>query len=106
MQGVVVTSGGIPDREVYRNISLKFYSEDGTLLYQKLVGDLKTDSPRLEVSIDANIQPKYIVISSSDFYNEPMAVEYYAWDGSEYVIKSATARSNLPVNDTITSASR
>lgn len=104
MQGVVDTSGGIPDRDIYRDLSVNLYSKNGTLLYQESIGDLEADSPGLDVSISTDIHPKYVIISSKDFYRERMAVEYYEWRGDEYVIQYANARSDLPVTETRTSA--
>ncbi|ERJ06798.1 hypothetical protein HLRTI_001052 [Halorhabdus tiamatea SARL4B] len=97
MDGYVSMSGGIPDRDVYHNVSIRLYNSDGEMIDSKFLGDLDGSSDPFEIAIRDGELPTYVTIESPDFWNEKMVAEYYVKMDSEYGVEYASSRSELPV---------
>lgn len=99
MDGYVSSGGGIPDQETYRNISIKLYSKDGTLLCEDDVGTLQAHDRR-NVSVTADIVPEYVIITSPDFWDEQVEVDYFQRNPNRegYDREEATSKEDLPVS--------
>lgn len=97
MDGYVSVSGGIPDRDVYHNVSIRLYNSEGRVIDSKSLGDLDGSSDMFEITLREGELPTYVTIESPDFWNEKMVVEYYVRTNSEYAVEYASSRSGLPV---------
>lgn len=100
MDGYLSTGGGVPDRKTFRNVSVQLYAKNGTLLCGVAVGNLAADHGRRNVSITASAIPEYVLVTSADFWNEQVEVNYFQRrsSGQEYKREEAGSRSELPVS--------
>jgi len=98
MQGDLIAGGGIPDYEVYHDVSVQLYANDGTKLCSTSVGTVRADAGRHNVSVTAAIVPKYAVITSPDFWHGKMVVNYFEREpnGRKYEKRYAPSREELP----------
>lgn len=84
MTGQVRLSGGIPTKDVYRDIHLELYAENGSLLYKDKLGTLHNRSERLDVSVSLSKVPYYVIFDSQDFWDANSGVPYYVRSESGY----------------------
>lgn len=96
INGDLVAERRAAEQDVYRNVTINLFAENGTLLYQEELGDLKARVGRLNVSIKSEFVPRYITFESLDFWNEQMTVDYYEKVDEGYAVYEATSRSELP----------
>lgn len=99
MEGNLSTGGGIPDREVYRDVTIILYSAEGVVIHRENLGDMRTDR-RFAISIAIDTIPHYVVFDSPDFWQDSMQVEYYVKMDSKYGVEYATEREDLPSKTT------
>ena len=99
LNGYLSTGGGAADRTVYRDISLRLYTDDEEILCVERVGDWNVSEPK-NVTVSSPHVPKYVVLYSPDFWNEAMTVEYFTYDPEqqEFVPRDASAEDELPVD--------
>lgn len=99
VKGFLIAGGGPPDRDIYRDISVRLYAENGKLLCVERVGDWNLSNGTKNVSFQYTNVPHYIVIYSEDFWNEPMTVEYFEYDAKteEFLPHEAASEDELPV---------
>lgn len=100
MDGFVSTGGGIPDRGTYRDVSIQLYTEDGTVLCGTEVGDLEASHSRRNVSVTASVVPEYVILTSPDFWNEDVKVDYFQQDSNmeDYDRNYVGSKSELPIS--------
>ena len=99
-EGQVRLSGGIPTEEVYEDIHVEFYAENGSLIYKERLGTLHNRSERLNVSVSLSVVPYYVVFDSQDIWDGDMGVPYYVRSKTGhqgYQIHYASDRSELPI---------
>lgn len=71
IDGYVYASGST-ERENYRNVSITFYAEDGTLLERDSLGTLPGGQGELFFNHSVLPEARAIVFESDDFWNEDM----------------------------------
>lgn len=101
MEGHVSTGGGIPEEDIYRDVSINLYSENKQQILSRTVGDLNANHGRLNVSFESSDIPYYVTIESPDFWEEPVGVDYYVFDNDteKYTVFVAGSKEELPVSD-------
>lgn len=99
MEGYLSTGGGVPERETFRDVKIQMYEENGNLLCGVEIGDLTANHGRRNVSVATNVAPEYVLITSPDFWNESVEVNYFQRnpDGESYNREDVTSESDLPV---------
>lgn len=97
INGSIMAGGGIPERDVYRGVSITLYSANGELLCREPVGQL-TVGAGLQVTFSTQKQPKYVTVESRDFWKEPMEVDYHVYNSGEelYFLEEAPSKDDLP----------
>lgn len=96
MEGTLHTGGGAPEQDRFRDVTVKLYTKDGSLIYSENLGDWQVRQKRLNVSIETDKVPHYVVIESEDFWDEKVQVEYFVRKDSDYAIEYASSKSELP----------
>lgn len=98
IDGDLVTGGGVPDRETYRDVRIHLLSEESELICSRRVGDWDSSESR-SVEVSSNETPHYVIILSPDFWNEPMTVEYFVRDDERdgFDPHEASSKEELPV---------
>lgn len=102
IDGYLSVGGGIAERDVYHNVTVSLYKEDGTEISTTELGDLFVDS-ELEVSITSDEVPYYIVFKSPDFWGEDTSFPYYVFDEDDhyqdvdYKQEGVLSKEDLPV---------
>ena len=99
LDGYLTSGGGDPDRNVYRDVSVRIYGNDSTLICVRTVGDWSGHDSK-NVSVELDRIPVYVIVYSPDFWDEPMTVKYYQYDREEgdFDTRRAYEESELPVN--------
>ena len=99
MDGHLSSGGGVPEKDVFRSVSIRLYASDGALICTHEVGNLTANHGQRNVSISAGIVPHFVMILSSDFWDGQTEVDYFEYDGDEemYVAEGITSRESLPV---------
>jgi len=100
MNGELSTGGGVPDREVYRNVTVQLYTNDGTRLCGVTVGDLTANHGQRNVSVEASTLPEFVVITSPDFWHGKMEANYFQREADKngYERQPVYSREGLPVS--------
>lgn len=100
LDGYLATGGGAPDRTVYRDIFILLYAEDKQLICSHRVGDWNVSTGGKDVAFSTTSRPHFVVIHSDDFWNEPMAVEYFVFDTGrgQYLPEDADSEDELPTS--------
>lgn len=96
VNGYIYASGST-EREKYRNVSIAFYAQDGTLLERDSLGTLPAGQGELFLNHSVPPEARAIVFESDDFWNEDMLVYYYCYDDSEdtWGLARASSRDGL-----------
>lgn len=68
MDGRVTLGGGVPEQDVFHDVIIYFFAENGSLVDSHRVGNL---TGFVEVSTTTERPPYYVVINSPDFWEEP-----------------------------------
>lgn len=99
MDGHISSGGGVPEKDVFRSVSIRLYANDGALICTREVGDLTANHGQRNVSISTGSVPHYVLILSPDFWDGQTEVDYLEYDGDEemYVAEGITSRESLPV---------
>lgn len=75
MDGQILVGGALPDQEVFEDVTVYLFTENGTLIESHDAGDL---SKPVNVTITAERTPYYVIVDSPDFWLENhIKVEYY-----------------------------
>lgn len=75
MDGQILMGGALPDQEVFEDVTVYLFTENGTLIKSHVAGDL---SKPVNVTITAEKTPYYVIVDSPDFWSEShIKVEYY-----------------------------
>lgn len=100
MDGELSTGGGIPDREVYRSVTIQLYANDGSRLCGVTVGELTASHGQRNVSIEASTIPKCVVITSPDFLQGKMRANYFQREADKngYERQPVYSREELPIS--------
>lgn len=94
MNGTVVVGGGVKDQDVYRNVTVNLYADNGTKYLTKEAGDIEW---RSSVVLRTETVPEYIVIWSSDFDDSNARTSYYTRHGEGYRAHTAKNWDEMPV---------
>lgn len=99
MDGRVTLGGGIPKQDVFQDVTIFFFAENGSFIDSRPVGNL---SGFVNVSVTIDRVPYYVVINSPDFWEEPrIVVSYYYRVGTgsdrDYAPKDAHSKEGFPV---------
>jgi len=99
MDGYIEAATAAPSQQRYKNVTVRFYSENNTLIYQERLGTLENGS-RLNTSVELTTIPHYVVFDSPDFWEGDTSVAYYIYSSSsnEYTYRDAVNRSELPIS--------
>ena len=104
MQGAVeIDVGGGPGQSrVFENVTVTLYQGDGTPLCTQYVGSIPEDEGGRNVSISWPTLPKYVILDSKDFWQEPSsAATYYEIEDGEFGTGGiAGSRDEFPVDAT------
>lgn len=100
MNGYLSSGGGVAEQERFRTVTVQLYAENGDLLCEREIGSLQADAGRLNVSVAANVVPQYVLITSPDFWDEQVEVNYFQRkpNGESYDREDVTSESELPVS--------
>lgn len=100
IDGFLITGGGAADRRVYRDISVRLYGSNRTLMCIEQVGDWNVTTGTKDITFETSSVPQYIIVYSPDFWNEKMTVEYFEYVPTEMIFRSHEAASaeELPVD--------
>lgn len=99
VDGRVTLGGGVPEQDVFHDVTIYFFAENGSLLDSHRVGNL---TGFVEVSTTTERVPYYVVINSPDFWEEPRIVVSYYYrvgrDGDrDYAPRDARSKDDFPV---------
>lgn len=100
MEGSVVMGGGIPSQDEYENITVEFYTYNGSQIHKEKLGSLTDKSDRLHVSVALSEVPHYVIIDSSDIWDGKTGVEYYTRSEAAqggYAYHKTADREELPI---------
>lgn len=99
VEGRLAAENGKLNKEMYRDVAIQLYSESGQPICSQLIGDWEGDTR--PISFSTETIPTYVIIYSPDFWDEPMAVEYFIHDRDRdlFVPEEATTRAELPVDE-------
>lgn len=103
MEGTVSEGGGTGGEEVYEDVVVCLFDQDGRLLSQTSPEDLGPSKKWINVSLESNEAPAYIVINSADFWDDGAEIEvaYYERtstdDTAQFRVNYVTDRESLPV---------
>lgn len=79
MTGTVFPDGHVLNRsDVFHNVSIGLYTENGTKLCNQPIGDLRVYGGTANVSLSWHAIPHYVTIESPEFWTKDMDVETYA----------------------------
>ena len=96
-----VENQGQGDVPTFQNVTVYLLTENDTQIASKDLGHLYRQTA---VSMNATVEPKFVVFDSPDFWNtESIQVDYYEFvnkSGIEYTVHSVGSREQLPLNST------
>lgn len=100
MDGQVIMGGALPDQDVFRDVTIYLFSENGTLIRSHVAGDLRRP---LNVTLTTDQIPHYVIIDSSDFWTEDdINVRYYLCidvnRSEDYGQSEVQSRDGVPVS--------
>ncbi len=100
MDGRIAIGGGAPEQDTFKNVKIKLYTSNGTQLCGVTIGDLDSHSARHNVSLRYNTVPEYVIITSPDFWDEKVSVNYFQRrsDSQNYTRISVSSKQDLPVS--------
>lgn len=98
LDGYLNAGAGAPDRDVYRDVTVRVYNSDKELICIRSVGDwAPTETPNVSIQLDS--VPNYVIVYSRDFWDSPNEVKYYVYSSETngFDSKRAYEKDDLPV---------
>lgn len=102
LDGELALEGGIPDKNSCIDVRVFLYDEDGTEICSEPLGNMSVSDGVLNVSVESELNPHYVIFHSADFWTEPSSVEYLTFDDSldDFVHGEVTEEGEHPIDVT------
>lgn len=94
MEGRIVDDSITSDPRTYEDVTVYFYSTNGSTIRSVQLGDLESV---MNVSVKSDRVPKYVILDSPDFYGGEVDVAYYIIRESGWSGRVVDTREELPV---------
>jgi len=78
IDGEIAQAGSVGDPDVYRDVMVCLIDETGQILNRTQPMDMKSSPGVMNITVSSNEVPKYVIIHSPDFWDDPdIRVAYY-----------------------------
>lgn len=94
MEGRIIDSSITSDPRTYQDVTIEFYTEDGSLIRREPMGSFESV---MNMSVKSERIPKYVILDSPDFYGGEVEVAYYTIRESGWSGRVVDTREELPI---------